>query len=71
MSSNEDACCGPFGFELAVYFLDTGAMLFDVSLIEADMTLQIASQFAFNMGMDVDVEMGAFTEWVVGFLATW
>ena len=71
VSSNEDACCGPFGFELAVYFLDTGAMLFDVSLIEADMTLQIASQFAFNMGMDVDVEMGAFTEWVVGFLATW
>jgi hypothetical protein len=71
VSSNEDACCGPFGFDLAVYFLDTGAMLFDVSLVEADMTLQIASQFTFNMGMEINVEIGAFTEWVVGFLATW
>ena len=71
LSSNEDACCGPFGFDLAVYFLDSGAMLFDVSLIEADMTLQIASQFTFNMGMEIDVEIGAFTEWVVGFLASW
>ncbi|MCK5828249.1 hypothetical protein KAH43_06980, partial [Candidatus Bipolaricaulota bacterium] len=69
--SNEDACCGPFGFDVAVYFLDVSAMLFDVSLIEADMTLQIASQFIFNMGMVVDVEIGAFTEWVVGFLVVW
>lgn len=71
VSSNEEACCGPFGFDLAVYFLDTGAMLFDVSLVEADMTLQIASQFTFNMGMEINVEIGAFTEWVIGFLATW
>ena len=71
VSSNEDACCGPFGFDVAVYFLDSGDMLFDVSLIEADMTLQIASQFTFNMGMTVDVEIGAFTEWIVGFLVTW
>lgn len=71
ISSNEDACCGPFGFDLAVYFLDTGAMLFDVSLIEADMTLQVASQFTFSMGMEINVEIGAFTEWVIGFLASW
>ena len=71
ISSNEDACCGPFGFELAVYFLDAGALLFDVSLIEADVTLQIASQFTFNMGMEIDVEIGAFTQWVIGFLVTW
>ena len=71
VSSNEEACCGPFGFNLAVYFLDAGAMLFDVALIDADMTLQVASQFAFNMGMEVNLEAGAFTKWVVGFLATW
>lgn len=71
ISSDDDACCGPFGFDLAVYFLESGAMLFDVSLVEADMTLQIASQFTFNMGMEINVEIGAFTEWVVGFLATW
>ena len=71
ISSNQDACCGPFGFDVAVYFLDSGAMLFDVSLIEAGMTLQIASQFTFSMGAEINVEIGAFTEWVVGFLATW
>ncbi|TFH07485.1 MAG: hypothetical protein E4H08_09440 [Candidatus Atribacteria bacterium] len=71
VSSNEEACCGPFGFDLAVYFLDAGALLFDVSLIEASMTLQMASQFTFNMGMEIDLEIGAFTEWVVGFLVSW
>jgi len=71
VSSNEEACCGPFGFDLAVYFLDAGAMLFDVALIEADMTLQVASRFTFNMGMEVNLETSAFTKWVIGFLATW
>lgn len=71
VSSNDVACCGPFGFDLAVYFLDAGAMLFDVALIEADMTLQVASQFTFNMGMEIDVEAGAFTEWVIGLLVSW
>ena len=71
VSSNDEACCGPFTFDLAVYFLDAGAMLFDVSLIDADVTLQIATQFAFNMGMEIDVELGAFTEWVIGFLVSW
>lgn len=71
VSSNEEACCGSFGFDVAVYFLDTGAMLFDISLIEADMTLQVAPQFTFSMGMEIDVEISAFTEWAVGFLVTW
>jgi len=71
VSSNDDACCGPFGFDLAVYFLDMGDMLFDVSLVDVAMTLQVASQFSFNMGMEVDVEIGAFTEWVIGFLVAW
>lgn len=71
VSSNDSACCGPFGFDLAVYFLDAGAMLFDVALIDADITLQIASQFTFNMGLEMNVETGAFTEWLIGFLVTW
>lgn len=71
VSSDEDACCGPFGFDLAVYFLDAGVMLFDVALIDADMTLQVAPQFTFNMGLEINVETGAFTEWVIGFLVDW
>ncbi len=71
IESNDDGCCGPFGFGLAVYFLDTSSMLFDVSLLDADVSLQIAQQFTFSMGMEMDLEIGAFTEWVIGFLVTW
>jgi len=71
ISTNDDACCGPFSFDLSVYFLENGLMLFDVGLIEAAMELQVAAQFTFNMGLSINVESGAFTEWVVGFLVTW
>jgi hypothetical protein len=71
IETNDDACCGPFAFDLTFYFLDGGVALFDVALIEANMELQIASQFLFNMGLSIDVEGGAFTEWIIGFLVTW
>jgi hypothetical protein len=71
IETNDDACCGPFAFDLTFYFLDGGIMLFDVALIEANMELQIASQFLFNMGLSIDVEAGAFTEWIIGFQVTW
>jgi hypothetical protein len=71
ISTNDDGCCGPFGFELGIYFLDGGLMLFDVGLIDADMTLQIASQFLFTMGLEIDVDAGAFSLWTVGFEVTW
>jgi hypothetical protein len=71
ISTNDDACCGPFSFDLSVYFLEGGLKLFDVGLFEAAMELQVAAQFTFNMGLSINVETGAFTEWVVGFLVTW
>lgn len=71
VSSNEDACCGPFGFDAAVYFLEAGTMLFDIALIDVDVTLQMAPQFTFRMGLKIDVEIGAFTEWLIGFNVTW
>jgi hypothetical protein len=71
ISTNDDACCGPFGFDLGFYFLDQGIRLFDIGLIDANMTLQVASQFAFNMGLEINVETGAFTLWTVGFEVTW
>jgi hypothetical protein len=71
IATNDDACCGPFGFDLAFYFLDGGARLFDIALIDANMTLQVAAQFLFNMGLKINVETGAFSEWTVGFLVTW
>ena len=71
ISTNDDACCGPFSFDLSVYFLEGGLKLFDVGLIEANMELQVATQFTFDMGLAINVETGAFTAWTVGFLVTW
>jgi hypothetical protein len=71
IETNDDACCGPFGFDLTFYFLNNGLALFDIAEIDANMTLQVAAQFAFNMGLNVDVNTGGFTSWVVGFLVTW
>ena len=71
IETNDDACCGPFGFDLSFYFLEGGIRLFDIALIDANMELQIASQFLFNMGLEINVETGAFSEWTIGFLVTW
>jgi len=71
IATKDDGCCGPFGFDLSVWFLDSGNNLFDLGLVEANMTLQVASQFTFNMGLKVDVDAGNFSEWTVGFLVTW
>jgi hypothetical protein len=71
IATNDDACCGPFGFDLTFYFLEGGARLFDIALIDANMSLQVAAQFLFNMGLEINVETGAFSQWTVGFLVTW
>ncbi len=71
IETNDDACCGPFGFDLTFYFLNHGIKLFDVGMIDANMTLQVATQFTFNMGLQVNVDTGAFTQWTVGFLVEW
>jgi hypothetical protein len=69
--SIQDACCGRFGFDLAVYFLENGMMLFDVSLIRAHICVQLADQVRFRMGVEMDVEASAFSEWALGFDVTW
>ena len=71
LSTDDDACCGPFTFDVAVYFLTSGTQLFDVAFIDADMTLQVATQLTFNMGLEIDLEIGGFTKWIIGFLVTW
>ena len=71
IATNDDGCCGPFAFDLAFYFVDNGDSLFDIAEIDANMSLQIASQFLFDMGLTVDVDGGAFTSWTIGFLVTW
>jgi len=59
----QDGCCGPFGFEVAFYFLDGGLRLFDLSAIQALFSVQSASGFEFGSAMEFDLE-AAGNQWV-------
>ncbi len=71
IETNDDACCGPFSFDVSAYFLEGGLRLFDVSMFEANLELTVAPQFEFDMGLQIDVETGADVVWTVGFRVTW
>jgi hypothetical protein len=72
ISTEADACCaGKFNFDLGFYFLDGGLQLFDLSLIDVDVIVNITQQFKFNMGLEIDLEGAGFNLWTIGFLVTW
>lgn len=69
ITTTDDGCCGPFDFSVAVFFDDLHNSLFDVAKFVADMSIQIASQFTFSTG--IEIEVGGFTLWTLGFNVTW
>jgi hypothetical protein len=72
IATTDDGCCGPFAFDITIYFLEGGLQLFDVAELIANMSIQIATQFTFSMGIDIDLTADpAFTEWTLGFLVEW
>jgi len=70
IATTDDACCGPFAFDITVYFDDATGTLFDIALFEASMTLQVAAQFTFGMGLEYNVATGAQL-WELDFTVTW
>ena len=70
IATTDDACCGPFAFDITVYFDAASTSLFDIALFEANMTLQVATQFEFGMGLEYDVVGGAQL-WTIDFTVTW
>jgi hypothetical protein len=72
IATTDDGCCGPFAFDITIYFLEGGLQLFDVAEFVANMSIQIATQFTFSMGIDIDLTaVPAFTNWTLGFLVEW
>jgi len=72
IKTTDDGCCGPFEFDITVYFLQGGLQLFDVAEIDANMSLQVAQQFTFSTGIAIDLTVSpAFTNWTIGFLVEW
>jgi hypothetical protein len=81
IATTDDGCCGPFSFDVTVFFdeddadlLDDPAgadELFDVAYLVANMSIQIATQFTFDMGVETDLEAGTVNKWTFGFLVEW
>ncbi len=70
IATTDDGCCGPFSFDVTVYF-EKFSTLFDVGWIEANIELQIATQFTFSMGINTDIAMGHVNDLNFGFLVEW
>jgi hypothetical protein len=70
ITTTDDGCCGPFSFDISVFFDDDHTSLFDVAEFDANMEIQLATQFSFSMGINIEVDSG-FTLWSLGFTVTW
>jgi hypothetical protein len=72
IKTTDDGCCGPFAFDISVYFLEGGAKLFDVAFLKANMSIQLATQFTFKMGLSLNLEtVPTFAQWTLGFIVKW
>jgi hypothetical protein len=74
ISTSDSGCCGgTFEFSIAVFFLEDSLNLFDVSFVQADMSVNVTDNFVFSTGISVDLDAvgGAFTLWTIGFAVTW
>jgi hypothetical protein len=73
ISTSEDGCCGgKFGFKVGVFFDAGSAWLFDVSLLKADMSVNVTNNFVFSTGISIDLaSTPSFTLWTIGFAVTW
>jgi hypothetical protein len=70
IATTEQACCGPFDFDVAVFFDAGSAYLFDVAAFEANFSYELGDNFTFSMGLDYTAAAG-LTLWTIGFEITW
>lgn len=69
ISTTDDGCCGPFTFDIAVFF-DEDGLLFDLAALEANMSIDISTQFTFGMGLELDL-ITPSTLWTLSFTVVW
>jgi len=71
IATTDDGCCGPFSFDVTVFFAEDGTALFDVAYVVANMEIQVATQFTFSLGLETDLEAGEVNNLTFGFLVEW
>jgi len=69
IATTDDGCCGPFNFDVTVFF-NHGALLFDVAELDANMSIQISTQFTFTSGINIVLAPASFNL-TFGFLVEW
>ncbi len=70
IEADEEACCGPFDFEAAVFFDEDSAQLFDVGRFTFDMSIEFTPSMEFIMGADFELATPT-TLLEFGFVVTW
>jgi hypothetical protein len=70
IATTEDACCGPFDFDVTIYFDLASTFLFDVAAFAANFSYELGDNFTFSMGLDYTAADG-LTLWNIGFEITW
>ena len=70
IEADEDACCGPFDFEAAVFFDEDSVHLFDVGEFTFDMSIEFTPSMKFSLGTDYVLGVGV-DSLTFGFLITW
>jgi len=70
IATTDEGCCGPFAFDLSVFFDVNSTSLFDVAAFAANMSLEVATQLTFTMGLTYDV-LSSIQTWDIGFVVTW
>jgi hypothetical protein len=71
ISTTDTACCGDFDFEIAVYFDQNNASLFEVALFTAYWSYELGENFIFSMGLEYDVHVPGLTKIEIGFEISW
>ena len=71
IATTDDGCCGPFSFDVTVFFDELGTELFDVAYFVANLEIQIATQFTFGMSLETDVQNATVNFLSFTFLVEW
>jgi hypothetical protein len=70
IATTDDGCCGPFAFDVTIFFAESSTLLFDVAELDAAFTIQISTQFTMGMTMGIDLLLDTIT-WGLTFDVVW
>jgi len=69
IASSQDGCCGPFRFDVTVYF-DHGDLLFDLAAIAGNVSVDLGESLDVSAGTEFDLA-AATTTWTLEMVVAW